>query len=93
MALAFPRAGAFSIPACSPTKERSGFDSRSSPMLRAQDLEAKAEQYDELADTVIDPQLANSLRQRARAWRELAAEVLVLERDPMYRLIHDRPDH
>jgi hypothetical protein len=61
-------------------------------MLRAQDLTAKADQFDELADRVIDPLFASSLRQRAREWRELAAEVRVLECDPMYRLIHDRPD-
>jgi hypothetical protein len=66
--------------------------SRSSFMLRAQDLLAKADQDEELANRVTDLSLANSLRCRAREWRNLAAEVRVLERDPMYRLIHDRPD-
>jgi hypothetical protein len=66
--------------------------SRSSFMLRAQDLLAKADQDDELANRVTDLSLANSLRCRAREWRNLAAEVRVLQRDPMYWLIHDRPD-
>jgi hypothetical protein len=61
-------------------------------MLRAQDLTAKADKFDELADRVIDPMVASSLRRRARECRDMAAEVRVLERDPMYRLIHDRPD-
>jgi hypothetical protein len=60
-------------------------------MLRAQDLLAKADQYDELANGVADLLLADSLRRRARESRDMAAEVRVLERDPMYRLIHDRP--
>jgi hypothetical protein len=65
---------------------------RSSSMLRAEDLAAKADKLDELADRVIDPLLASSMRRRACEWRELAAEVRVLECDLMYRLIHDRPD-
>lgn len=59
-------------------------------MLRAQELAAKAEQYEKRAAGVTDPLLANSLRQRARQWREMAVELGVLERDPMYRIIHDR---
>jgi hypothetical protein len=72
--------------------ERQVVYSRSPCMLRAQDLTAKADQYDALASRVTDRLLANSLRRRAREWRDMAAEVRVLERDPMYRLIHDRPD-
>ena len=61
-------------------------------MLRAQDLAAKAEQCDELAKRVHDPALAASLRRRACDWRDMAAEVRVVQRDPLYRLIHDRAD-
>ena len=62
-------------------------------MLRAQDLVAKADHCDELADRVTDILLASSLRRRAREWRDIAAEVRVLEQDPMYRSIHDGPNH
>ena len=47
-------------------------------MLRAQDLTAKADKFDELADRVIDPMVASSLRRRARECRDMAAEVRVL---------------
>jgi len=65
---------------------------RSFFMLRSEDLAERAGKFDELADRVIDPQVASSMRQRAREWRALAAEVRVLQCDPMYRLIHDRQE-
>ena len=45
----------------------------------------------DLADKAVDPIFARSLRQRASEWRALAAEIEVFEKDPIYRLIHDRP--
>src|SRR5262249_5430334 len=75
------------------SRERRVMWPSSSSMLPAQDLAAKAEQYDALADRVIDPHLAASLRRRAREWRDMADEVRVVQSDPMYRLIHDRQDH
>jgi hypothetical protein len=60
-------------------------------MLRVQELTARAEQYDQWADRATDPVLARALRQRARQWRDMAAEVSAFQRDPAYRAIHDRP--
>ena len=34
---------------------------------------------------------AKSLRQHARYWLDMAAEMRILENDPQYRCIHDRP--
>jgi hypothetical protein len=59
-------------------------------MLRVQELTARAEQYDRWAERVMDPLLAPALRQRARQWREIAAEIEAFQRDPAYRAIHDR---
>ena len=59
--------------------------------MRAEELAAKAEQLGKLADVAIDRSYARSLRQRAQQWRDIAAELRVLERDPLYRSIHDRP--
>jgi hypothetical protein len=59
-------------------------------MMKAQELAAKAEQLGALADKAVDPSYAKSLRQRAREWRALAAELHALERDPLYRSIHGR---
>ena len=61
-------------------------------MLYADDLAAKAARCEELASQVIEPLLAASLRRRAGEWRDMAAEVNLVQRDPIYRLIHDRPD-
>jgi hypothetical protein len=60
-------------------------------MLHARELTAKAEQYDKRADATMDPLLALALRQRARQWRDMAAEIDVFQNDPAYRAIHDRP--
>lgn len=60
-------------------------------MLRAQELRAKAEQCERRADMAGDALLANSLRQYAQRCRDIAVEIDVLEHDPLYRLIHDRP--
>jgi hypothetical protein len=65
---------------------------RSSPMMRAEELAARAEQLGKLADKAIDFSYAKALRQRARQWRAMAAEVSVFESDPLYRRIHDRPN-
>lgn len=62
---------------------------RYSAMLRVKELTARAEQYDQWADSVIDPILAAALRQRARQWRDMAVEVNAFQRDPAYRAIHD----
>jgi hypothetical protein len=59
--------------------------------LREQELAARADQLCTLADTAIDLSYARSLRQRASDWRALAAELRVLDSDPLYRQIHDRP--
>jgi hypothetical protein len=61
-------------------------------MMRAEELAARAEQLGKLADHAIDLSYAKSLRQRARQWRAMAAEMSVLESDPLYRRIHDRPN-
>ena len=61
-------------------------------MLRADELVARAQQLGTLAATVVDPSYAKSLRQHARYWLDLAAEMRVLENDPLYRCIHDRPE-
>lgn len=60
-------------------------------MLRAQELREKAEQCERRADTASDALLANSLRLYAQHCRDIAVEIDVLEHDPLYRLIHDRP--
>ena len=58
-------------------------------MLRVQELTARAEQYDQWANSVTDPVLALALRQRARQWRDMAIEVNAFQCDPAYRAIHD----
>jgi hypothetical protein len=60
-------------------------------MMTAQELAAKAEQLDAMADKSVDPSLARSLRQRACQSRAMAEEIRILHRDPLYRFIHDRP--
>ena len=55
---------------------------RSFPMMRAEELAARAEQLGKLADKAIDLSYAKALGQRARQWRDIAAEISVLERDP-----------
>jgi hypothetical protein len=58
-------------------------------MIRPEELARRAEQLRELADQAVDASHARSLRQRAREWMAMAAEVSVLQRDPFYRYIHD----
>ena len=53
-------------------------------MKNAQNLEA-------MADRTADLHFASSLRQRARNLREIGREIDLLEHDPLYRTIHDRP--
>jgi hypothetical protein len=66
---------------------------RSFPMIiRAEELVARAEQLGKLADQAVDASYARCLRQRAREWRAMAAEIGVLQRDPFYRYIQDRID-
>jgi flagellum-specific peptidoglycan hydrolase FlgJ len=65
---------------------------RYSPMMTAEELTAKAEQLRRLADQAIDPSYAESLRQRAQQLQAMAAEIRVLQSDPLYRRIHDRPN-
>lgn len=60
-------------------------------MLHAQEMAARAEQYRQWADKVMDPVLALALRQRALQWRDMAVEIDTFQRDPAYRAIHDRP--
>ena len=43
---------------------------RSFPMMRAEELAARAEQLGKLADKAIDLSYAKVLRQRARQWRD-----------------------
>ena len=62
-------------------------------MMRANELATAAEQYEKRADRTIDPSFARALRQRACQLRDMALEVDLLQRDPLYRTIHDRPDH
>ena len=62
-------------------------------MMRANELTATAEQCEQRADRTTDALVARFLRQRARHLREIAVEVDLLERDPLYRTIHDRPGH
>jgi len=59
-------------------------------MTNAREFSERAARLRDLADRVVDPRFAESLRQRAREWRALAAEIQVFEKDPIYRLIHDR---
>jgi hypothetical protein len=61
-------------------------------MIRPEELATRAEQLSKLADQAVDASYARSLRQRAREWRAMAAEISVLQRDPFYQLIHDRID-
>ena len=58
-------------------------------MLQVPELAAKAELYEKRAEAMIDPLLALALRQRARQWRDMAAELKVVQSDPAYRAIHD----
>jgi hypothetical protein len=60
-------------------------------VMRAGDLAATAEEFEKRAERTIDPLLATSLLRRARQLREMAIEVDVFQRDPLYRSIHDRP--
>jgi hypothetical protein len=73
-------------------EERETTKPRSSRMIRAEELEARAERLVRMADNTVDRSYARSLRQRAAACRALAAELRVFESDSAYRLIHDRPD-
>jgi hypothetical protein len=61
-------------------------------MMRAEELAARAERLSKLGEGAIDLSYARSLRHRAQYCRDMAAELRILERDPLYRLIHDRPD-
>jgi hypothetical protein len=60
-------------------------------MLCARELTARAAELTTLAEKTGDPSLAKSLRLRARYWTAMANEITVLERDPLYRRIHDAP--
>jgi hypothetical protein len=60
-------------------------------MSSAREFSERATRLRDLANRVVDPLFATSLRQRAREWHALAAEIQVFEKDPVYRLIHDRP--
>jgi hypothetical protein len=60
-------------------------------MMRASELTATAKQCEQRADKTTDAVVARFLRQRARHLREIAVEVDLLERDPLYRTIRDRP--
>lgn len=61
-------------------------------MMRVQELAAAAERCEKRAGSTIDASLAKALLQRARQLRDMALEVDLLEHDPSYRTIHDRPD-
>jgi len=60
-------------------------------MTRAQEWTERANQLGTLADKAVDLSYARSLRQRASEWKALAVELHVIECDPLYRQIHDRP--
>jgi len=70
--------------------ERTLNNSRSLLMISAQQLAAKADQLGLQADKAVDLSYAQSLRRRASEWKALAAELHVIENDPLYRQIHDR---
>jgi hypothetical protein len=59
-------------------------------MMRTRELIATA--CEKRAGSTTDPCLASALRQRARQLRDMALEIDLLERDPSYRTIHDRPN-
>lgn len=61
-------------------------------MMRARELAATADECEKRADAMVDPAVARSLRQRARQLRDMMVEINLLEHDPLYRTIHDRPD-
>jgi hypothetical protein len=55
-------------------------------MLRAKEMLAKAKQC-EAAAYKVDPLSAPLLRKAAQHWREMAAQLDLLEREQVYRII------
>ncbi|MGJ4942391.1 hypothetical protein ACQR1W_17580 [Bradyrhizobium sp. HKCCYLS1011] len=55
-------------------------------MLGAKEMLAKAEQCEDAADRV-DPICARFYRNAAQQWRDMAAQLELLEREQVYRII------
>jgi hypothetical protein len=61
-------------------------------MLRADEMKAKAEQCEEMADRGTDRLTAHTFRELAAQWRAMAAQLEKLEHHPIYRRLSDRRD-
>ncbi len=61
-------------------------------MLCANEMFAKAEVCDEMADKAVDATITHSLREAARHWRTMAIQLNLLEQEQSYRIIRDRKD-
>lgn len=59
-------------------------------MLTVQEMTAKAEQCDNIADKAIDRLLAYTWRQLTYQWRDMADQFDRLEHSDAYRMIRDR---
>jgi len=65
---------------------------RSSFMTRAQEWTERADQLGTLADKAVDlSYMRDRCASAASEWEALAVELHVIECDPLYRQIHDRP--
>jgi hypothetical protein len=60
-------------------------------MLRAEEMLARAKQCDDAADKT-DATISAFYRQAAKQWREMAAQLELLEQQQVYRIIRSRPD-
>jgi hypothetical protein len=60
-------------------------------MLRAEHMLAKARQCEDAAD-MAGQTCAVFYREAAKQWRDMAAQMELLEREPIYRIIRDRED-
>jgi hypothetical protein len=60
-------------------------------VLRAEEMLAKAKQYDEMADKT-DVTIAPFYGQAAQRWRKMGAQLELLEQEQVYRIIRSQPE-
>ena len=58
-------------------------------MLQAKEMLANAEQCERMADKT-DPTIARFWRDAAKQWKAMAAQLELLEQEPVYRIIRSR---
>jgi hypothetical protein len=65
---------------------------RSAAMLRVQDMLARAEQCEMLANKTNDLPTVYALQEAAQHWRMMAVQADLLEREPSYRMLRARTE-